>query len=214
MFRLPSTRTTSWPVMLTGGLSSLVLALGMTPTFASFTASIGNSINAAGMGTLVMQETNAAGTITCLSTDGGGISVNLATCSTINKYGGELGMSAGSSVVTVANIKNVGTVDATTFALTPGLCTQSANGAVTGTATDLCSKITVTITSGAATIFSGTAAALGAGGTIDVLAKTATAKLTAGAQKSFTITATVDPAMGNIYQGLKVSQPMTWAFSA
>jgi hypothetical protein len=214
MFRLQTARTVSWPVVLTGCVSSLVLALGMTPTFSAFTASIGNSLNVAALGTLVMQESNAAGTVTCLSTDGGSVSVNMATCSSINKYGGDLGMSAGSSAVTVANIKNVGTVDATAFALTPGGCTQSTNGALAGTATDLCSKLTVTITSGAATIFTGTAAALAGGGPIDVLSKLGVAKVTAGSQKSITITATMDPALGNSYQGLKVTQPMTWAFTS
>ena len=214
MFHSGSARTTSWPIVLTGGISSLVLALGMTPTFASFTASIGNSLNVAALGTLVMQESNQTGTVTCLSTDGGSVSVNLATCSSINKYGGDLGMAVGSSAVTVTNIKNVGTVDATTFALTPGACVQSANGAVVGTAVDLCSKINVTITSGAATIFTGTAAALGAGGPIDVLAKLGALKLTAGSQRAFTVTATVDPSLGNTYQGLRVSQPTTWAFTS
>lgn len=207
-------RTTSWPIVLTGGISSLVLALGMTPTFASFTAAIGNSVNVAGMGTLVMQESNATGSVTCLSTDGGSVSSNVATCSSINKYGGDLGMTAGNSAVTVTSIKNVGTVDASTFAFTPGACVQSTNGAVVGAATDLCSRITVTITTGAATIFSGTAAALGIGGPIDVLSKMGIPKLTAGSQKGFTITATIDAAVGNTYQGLQVSQPMTWAFAS
>ncbi len=214
MFRVQTARTASWPIVLTGGISSLVLALGMTPTFASFTAAIGNSLNVAALGTLVMQESNAAGTVTCRSTDGGSVSVNTATCSSINKYGGDLGMSAGGSAVTVTYIKNIGTVDASIFALTPGACVQTASGSAAGTATDLCSKITVTITSGAATIFSGTAAALGSGGPIDLLAKTGIPKLSAGAQKDFTVTATIDAAVGNPYQGLRVSQPMTWAFSS
>ena len=214
MFRSGSTRTVAWPIVLTGALSSVVLALGMTPTFSAFTASIGNSLNAAGMGTLVMQETNAAGTVTCLSTDGGSVSTNVAACSSINKYGGNLGMTAGTSAVTVANIKNVGTVDAVVFGLTPGVCVQSATGAVAGTALDLCSKITVTITSGAATVFSGTAAALGSGGPIDVLSKLGVPKLVPSTQKAFTITATIDAAVGNTYQGLQVSQPMTWTFSS
>lgn len=214
MFRVQTARTASWPIILTGAISSLVLALGITPTFAAFTASIGNSINAAGMGTLVMQETNAAGTVTCLSTDGGSVSTNVAACSSINKYGGNLGMTAGNSAVTVATIKNVGTVDAVVFGLTPGVCVQSATGAVAGTALDLCSKITVTITSGASTIFSGTAAALGGGGPINLLSKLGAPKLAPSAQAAFTITATIDAAVGNAYQGLQVSQPMTWTFSS
>lgn len=207
-------RKVSMPILLAAGVSSLTLALGMTPSFAAFTASVNNSINNAGTGTLVMQESNSAGTVTCLSTDGGGISSNVATCSTINKYGGNLSLIANGSSVTVANIRNLGTVDASQFVLTPGACVQSAQAGGSGTATDLCSKITITIASGSLTVFSGSAASFGAGGPIDVLAKLGLAKLTAGSQAGFTVTAKIDASVGNTYQGLQISQPMTWAFAS
>ncbi len=207
-------RKVSMPILLAAGVSSLTLAFGMTPSFAAFTASVNNSLNNAGTGTLVMQETNSGGTITCLSTDGGGISSNVATCSTINKYGGNLSLNANGSSVTVTNIKNVGTIDASQFALTPGACVQSVQAGVSGSATDLCSKITITIASGSHTVFSGTAAAFGLGGPIDVLSKLGIATLTSGSQATFTITAKIDPSVGNTYQGLQIAQPITWAFSA
>jgi len=106
-------RKASLPILIAGGVSSLVLALGMSPTFSAFTASIQNSVNTAGTGTLVMEEKNQAGTVTCLSTDGGSVSTNSATCATINKYSGDLAMVPGETVVTNITIKNVGTVDAT-----------------------------------------------------------------------------------------------------
>ena len=208
-----SRRKLSVPVVIAGGVSALVLALGMTPTFSAFSASIQNSTNTAGTGTLVMEEKNAAGLVTCLSTDAVGVSVNAATCATINKYGGNLAMVPGQTVTTVINIKNVGTVDASSFSLTPGACAQSINGSVNGSAGDLCSKITVTVTSGASTIYSGTAAAMNAGA-IDVLAKTASAGVAPGATVPITFAVKLDAAVGNTYQGLKVSQPMTWAFGA
>ena len=68
-----------------GGTS--VLALGMSPTFSAFTASIQNSVNTAGTGALIMEETS--GGVTCTSTDGTeGLSGNSAICATINNYGG------------------------------------------------------------------------------------------------------------------------------
>ena len=46
----------SLSLILSGGVSSLVLALGMTPTLGAFTASIVDAMNSAGAGTVVMQE--------------------------------------------------------------------------------------------------------------------------------------------------------------
>jgi len=202
------------PIVIAGGLSSLVLAVGMTPTFSAFTASIANTVNTAGTGTLTMQESNSTGTVLCTS-DSTTVSNNAATCATINKYGGDLGMTIGESVTTTINIKNTGTLDAASFSLTPGACAQSNNGTVNGTATDLCTKTTVTIVSGSKTIFSGTAQALGTGGSIDLLSKLGTSSVASGATIPVTFTVKLgDTTLGNTYQGLKISQPMTWAFSA
>ena len=207
-------RRFSLPLVINAGVSSLILALGMTPTFSSFTASISSDMNSAGTGTIVMQEMDSSGTITCLSTDEGGLAVNAASCSTMNKYGGDMGMVPGDSVVVVTYIRNVGTVAAASFSLTPGVCLQSATGTRPGSATDFCSRISVSITSDAATIFSGTAETLGAAGTIDVLSRLGLARVEPGQQAPLTVTTTMDPAVDNSYQGLKVSQPLTWTFSA
>ena len=201
-------------LVFSAGVSSLVLALGMTPTFGAFTASISGDVNNAGTGTIVMQETDISGTITCLSTDGGGLAVNAASCSAMNRYGGDMGMRPGDSVGIVTYIRNVGTVAASSFSLTPGVCVQSATGTRPGSATDFCSKISVSITSGLTAIFSGTAAALGGVGTIDVLSRLGLARVEAGQQTPLTVTTTMDPTVDNSYQGLKVSQAMTWTYSA
>ncbi len=207
-------RKASLPILIAGGVSSLVLALGMSPTFSAFTASIQNSVNTAGTGTLVMEEKNQAGTVTCLSTDGGSVSTNSATCATINKYSGDLAMVPGETVVTNITIKNVGTVDATSFSLVAGACSQATNGTVNGTATDLCTQTTVVVTSGAKTIYSGTAAAMNAA-SINMLTQLGVASVPAGTSIPITFSVKAGTtALGNTYQGLKIAQSMTWAFGA
>ncbi len=206
-------RKLALPVVIAGGVSSLVLALGMTPTFSAFSASIQNSTNTAGTGTLVMQEANQGGTVLCNSTDGGSINTNSATCATINKYGGDLGMAPNETATTTITIKNAGTVDASSFSFVPGACTQSTNGTVSGSATDLCAQTTVTITANGKSVFTGTAAALGTSGTTDMLSKLTTTSVPAGTTVTVVFTVKVG-AVGNTYQGLKISQPMTWSFGA
>ena len=209
-----SLKRRSMSLVFSAGVSSLVLALGMTPTFGAFTASISGDVNNAGTGTIVMQEMDSSGTIICLSTDDGGVSMNAASCPGINRYGGSVGMRPGDSAVVVASIRNVGAVAAAAFSLTPGACVQAATAPSSGSATDFCSRISVSITSDAATIFSGTAETLGAAGTIDVLSRLGLARVEPGQQTPLTVTTTMDPAVDNSYQGLKVWQPLTWTFSA
>jgi hypothetical protein len=207
-------RKRSLPLIISGCVSSVVLLIGMTPTFGAFTASIFGTGNTAGSGSIVMQESDSSGVVVCMSTDEGGVSANTATCSAINRYGGNVGMYPGDSVVVVTYIKNVGTAAASSFALTTGACVQSSAGGLSGSATDFCSKVSVTITSGATTLFTGTAAALGGVGPVDLLLRLGLSKFPAGLQVNFTVTTTMDASLDNRYQGLKVSQPMTWTFGA
>ncbi len=201
--------------LLTGMLGVVVLALSMNSSLAAFTASITNSVNTAAMGTLIMEEKNAAGTVTCLSTDGTGnnVATNAATCATINKYGGSTTMVPGQTVSTTVTIKNVGTASATGFTLAPGTCTQS--GAVTGSATDLCAKLGVVIsqtvgsTTSTVSPASSTLASLAAGGAL-----TLSAPVAPNASVSFTFAVTLAAASGNTYQGLAASQPLVWTFTA
>ncbi|GAA1843717.1 hypothetical protein ACFFOM_03950 [Microlunatus capsulatus] len=201
--------------LLTGVLGVVVLALSMNSSLAAFTASITNSVNTAAAGTVIMEEKNAAGTTTCLSTDGSGNNVtnNAATCATINKYGGSTTMVPGQTVSTTVTIKNVGTAPAASFTLAPGTCTQS--GAVTGSATDLCAKLGVVITQtvGATTTTispaSSTLTTLAAGGAL-----TLTSPVAAGASATFTFAVTLASAAGNTYQGLAASQPLVWTFTS
>jgi len=197
-------------VMLVGGVAGTVaLTSSISGTTSGFTASINNDTNTAASGTLLMQEQNVSATVTCLSTSGASIGTNSATCSTINKYGGSTTMVPGTAVVTTANIRNTGTVTANTFTLTPGAtCTQSANGAVNGTATDLCAKMQILIQQGATTVYTGTLSGL-AGHAAFSLGSVAPAT-TVG----FTFTVTLDATANNTYQGLAASLPLTWTFNS
>jgi len=201
------------PVALTAGIfAAVLLSLSLTGTLSGFAASITNSSNTAASGTLIMQEQNANASVTCLSTDGGSVSTNSASCSTINKFGGSTTMTPGNTVNTAISIKNTGTAAASTFTLTPGTtCTQSNNGTVNGTATDLCAKMNLVVTSGSTTVFSGTLASFKGAAASAITMPAAPA---AGTSVPFNFAVTLDSSVGNTYQGLAASVPMTWTFTA
>lgn len=192
-------------------LSAGLLSMSVTGTLSGFTAAITNSVNSATTGSLVMQETgpNAAGTsVTCSSTDGGSVATNTATCATINKFGGSTSMVPNVPVTTSVTIKNAGSVKANTFTLTPGTtCTQT--GAVSGSATDLCAKMNLTITQNGASLFTGTLASLAQSAT-----PLALTSLTAGSSSAFVFTVTLDSTANNTYQGLQAAMPLTWTFTS
>ena len=112
-------------------------------------------------------------------------------------------------MTTSITIKNTGTAPAATFTLTPGVCAQSVNGSVNGTALDFCTKVNVKITVGGATpaVYTGTAAALTAPIAL-------AAPVAPGATVAIQFDVTLDTTAGNTYQGLKASQPLTWTFSS
>ncbi|WP_230673523.1 hypothetical protein [Rathayibacter sp. Leaf248] len=197
-------------VIATSIAAAALLSVSMSGTLSGFVASITNSNNTAASGTLVMEEKSTGTTpVTCLSTDGGTVSTNTATCSTINKFGGSTNMTPGQTVTTGITIKNAGTVAANTFTLTPGAtCAQTTNGTLSGTATDFCAKVKVVITSGTTEIFNGTAATL-AGSAAKSLGAVA-----AGVSTPFSIAVTLDSTANNTYQGLSASLPLTWSFAS
>lgn len=197
----------------TGVLGAVLLSVSMSGTLSGFVASITNGTNLAATGALVMQEQTTGTTpVTCLSTDGGTISTNTSTCSTINKFGGSTTMTPGQTVNTAITIKNIGSATATTFTLKPATtCTQSnVAGGINGTATDLCAKMKVLITSGGTTVFSGTAAGLATGGQISLPGGV----VGGSAAVPFNFAVTLDPTADNTYQGLQASLPLTWTFAS
>lgn len=205
------------PVAIVAGVAaSTAIALSMTGTLAAFTAAITNSNDTAAAGTLVMQEKNSDGTVTCTSTDAtpaaNNINTNASTCSSINKYGGSTTMVPGAAVTTAVKITNVGTVPANGFTLTPGTCVQGNNGPVNGNATDFCTKLTVTLKE-----------TIGTGPQSTVITDrplATTGAITLGAPiapnvtVTYTFTVTLAASAGNTYQGLSASQPLTWQFTS
>lgn len=101
------------------------------------------------------------------------------------------------------SIANTGSGNAGT--LNPGTCTQAGSG----TANDLCSRMTTVITDDThhKQVFSGTFHALQERGPIRLPPPTA------GARTSFTFAVTLPAVIDNSYQGLSASLPMTWNFS-
>lgn len=191
------------------GLAASVLTAAALTTGAlgAFTASILNDTNTAGTGAIVMRETY--GSEVCESTDGGSITTNSATCTSINKYGGNLDMSpTGDPVSTTVVIENIGTGTAQTFTLTGGTCTQSNNGTLNGTATDFCSKVLVKIYEDGALIYDGTATGLN--GLVLDLAH----PIPPNMPFSYTFEVSIDETADNTYQGLQALQPLTWTFTA
>ncbi len=196
--------------IVTGTLAAVLLSVSMSGTLAGFTASINNNTNTVASGALVMQEQNAGATVTCLSTDGGTVSTNTSTCSSINKFGGSTTMVPAQTITTTVSIKNVGTAPAGAFTLTPAACTQSNSGALNGTANDLCAKLTlvVTNTTTSQVVYSGVLSAMG------TLPITVTSPPAAGVTNTFTFAVTLASAAGNTYQGLQASVPLTWTFAS
>ena len=77
-------------------------------------------------------------------------------------------------------------------------------GTTNGTASDLCDKIKVKITTGATTVYDGTAASF--------TSVQALAPLAAGVSATYTFAVSLDSSATNSYQGLQASQPLTWTF--
>lgn len=194
-------------------LSAALLSLSVTGTLSGFTAAITNSMNTVTTGSLVLQEgvgSNAT-TFACTSADGSSITTNSSTCATINKFGGtgSQTMVPGQTVTQSVTFKNSGTIAAGTFTLQPTACTQSTVTAPAGSATDLCSKLSVVVTQVGAstpTVYSGTLAGFTASQTLATLA--------AGASTTFTFAVTLASGAGNSYQGLQASVPMTWTLNS
>lgn len=194
-------------------LSAGLLSMSVTGTLSGFTAAITNSANTVTTGSLVLQEgvgSNAT-TFTCTSVDGSSITTNSSTCATINKFGGTgyQTMTPGATVTQNVTFKNAGTLNASTFTLAPAGCTQSAVGGASGSATDLCSKLSVVVTQSgtpSTTVYTGTLAGFTASRSLTTLSS--------GASSTFTFAVTLDSNVGNAYQGLQASVPMTWTLNS
>jgi hypothetical protein len=214
-------------VWAAGAVAAGLLGLAVTGTISGFTGSITNSANTSGSGTLLMQESNTGGTVTCYSNGSAANSTigssNSNTCSTLNNLGGDqtngLNLAPGATgTVTTVKIKNAGTVDAAQFTLTPGSCTQSANSGnagviANGSATDFCTKVDVTIKQNGTTVFLGTAAQLASGSGATTPLPANLGAVSAGTTVSLEFDVSLNSSAGNTYQGLALSLPLTWQFT-
>ena len=203
------------PLAVVAGVgATAALALSMTGTLSAFTAQITNSANTVTDGTLVMSETQTVGanTTTCNSTDTNSVAVNSATCTTINKFGGVTNLVPGGTSSATIAIANTGTATASSFTLTPGTCVQTGN--VTGSATDLCSKVTIKLDK----VVGGTTTNVIPAGTTLAAANTNGAysinAMAPAASVTFNFTVTLPAGLGNTYQGLTATQPLVWLFTA
>ncbi|MBN9104744.1 MAG: hypothetical protein J0I14_07045 [Propionibacteriaceae bacterium] len=211
-------RRLALPAIIAGGLSSMLLAFSLTPTFSALTAAITNDSNTVGTGSLVMQETgpNNAGTqVTCTSGAAG-----TATCSTINKFGGDnpttsgyMALKPGGSTTTTVKFKNIGSVSASTFTVAGGTITKANNGSVNGTASvaALGSAFKIKITSGSNTVFDDTATAFAATASSPLTIPGAVA---VNGEVTLTITTTLQASADATTQGLSITQPIVWTFNA
>lgn len=211
------------PLIIAAGIAaSLALGFATAGALSGFTASINNSTNTIGSGTLLMTETQGA--TTCLSSASGTVTTaNAGTCATINKFGGSTTIVPGTSYTSTVTIQNNGTAPANTFTLTPAGCATTPNGAVNGSDTaGFCGKMDITIydsTSAKCVAPAGAGAcpAIASTTTLASLGTTPIAlatPLAAGASRTYTFTLQLDPSATNADQGLLASEALLWSFAS
>lgn len=166
-------------------------------------------------GLVMVQSVPGTGT-TCSSAANG---TGTATCSTVNLYGGSSGplVPGGAAHTNEVTITNAGTRSAHGFALVAGPCDSArAPGAHFSGNGDLCEELRVRITAENYTVlFDGTAAML-ENATIDLLDVVGQrGPVTAGAHRLYTVEVWLEATAARAaYQGLEVTQSLSWRFSA
>lgn len=186
---------------------SLAAVVIMTITFSQSFAGINIRVADTGAMAIYPVMSEVSGGSVCRSTDGGS---NIATCTAINHYGPTGGLRAGQSATSTLTIQNTGTAAAASFTVAGGACAPATPADSAETAM-LCSKMKVLITSGATTIYSGTAADFALAKTVNVLGALGLSKIAPGSPPiPFTVTVSLDAGapMGSI------TQPMTWSFGS
>jgi len=207
-------RTTPLAVV-TGLVAAVLMALTMSGTMSAFSASITNSNASVSSGTLLMRMEGGSGA-TCYSNGADKTTPisasNSTSCTTVNTFGTSALVPDSSEARPASTIvvTNDGSVSAKTFTLRKAdICRQTSSGAPSGTATDVCGKINLVVTSGSTQVFSGTLQQLGAS-TVDLVLPAVAPK----ASQSFTFTTKLADGLSNDYQGLTATVPLTWTFTA
>lgn len=214
-------------VILIGAVASLALASATMFALGGFTATIANTGPGFASGTVVLQEAVGGSSATCLSTAADQITTNSNNCTTINLFGTG-NADPGTTNTATLTMTNVGTINASTFTLTPGTCTAAANTATApyyGSDTSgFCGLVDVTIenttTSGSPTCVypagTGACPAPSSSYTLKTLAANGAlslGSLAAGSSDTFVITSELDPSATNADQGLAATASATWELS-
>lgn len=174
---------------------------------ASFVAKITNDTNTAGSASIAMLEKNTGTSVACSSMDG--VGTNIATCSTINKYGGKLDMRPGQMETVNLEFKNTGSLPTTAFTLKPQACIDAP-----ATAANLCDKMMISVASGGTKIVDNQPASALAGQTYNIQALLGDSPIAANGVVPITVTTTLSADAGNEYMNHQISQPLEWSFTA
>lgn len=227
---MPAHRAQKKPLSIRTLLAAIAVSLlavagsifATSPAFSGFSASINNSNNTIGSGTLLMTETQAA--VSCLSSAAGTVTAaNAGTCAGINKFGGSTTAMPGVVYKQTVVIKNAGTLPATSFVLTPSGCVATNNGTVNGAGkSEFCGRIDVTLqddTSTPACVVPEQAGACPTPSSANTLATTGTnvlslAPLAAGASRTYTFSVMLDTSANNSHMGLTASESLVWSFGS
>lgn len=221
------TRQRRRSVIVAGLVGTAVLAVSAGVSLGGFTAGISNPTNTYSTGTVVLKE--AAGATTCYST-GTGTTVtvaNTASCTTIDDFGGATNQGPGSGTTTqVLNLTNVGTINGSTFTVSPSACTAAtAGGTYTGADTSgYCGKVDVTIendtVSGSPSCVypagAGACPALATAYNLSTLGSSSAlslGSLAASGTTKLTVKTALDASATNADQGLTANVPLTWTLN-
>jgi hypothetical protein len=212
-------------VVAGGLLGTALLAVTTAVSLGGFSSTIVNPTNTFSSGTVVLSESN--GVTICDSTGGSGVGGTITATNTnlgcaIDDLGAVVNQGPGSPAnVQTLTLKNVGTINGSTFTVTPAACVvanATGTGGYNGADPAFCSKVNVTIantttgkciypvlatlcpalsnTSNLSTLGASPALSLGA--------------LNAGSTDTVVVTTQIDAGVTNIDQGLKATIPFTW----
>ncbi len=202
-----------------GVFAAIALGLGVSGTLSSWTSAlITNDDNSAGATGSYLALVETDGTSSCDTATA--VNNTDASCSTINKYGGNATMSPGDSETVDVTFSNPGTAAGNSFSYAPGACSPTnGSGGV-----DLCADgdLTVSVGCSTGTTYNAGAliAALGqsavAPGALVTKSWTSAPALAAASASSITcrFTTTLNAAAPPADAGSQVAQPITWSLDA
>lgn len=195
------------PLLLGAGLLSAgLLGLTGTGTLSAVMAQVVTSPNTASLGRMVLElRSDRKGEAACSSAEA---LDDVFVCKTIQPLGGRDDLLPGEPAVTSITVVNSGTIDPSTLTLRSDDC------APTGSPSDdeskkayetICRQVAVRVEAEGEVLFDGPVAKL-SGAVLPLPAPRQ------GESERVSFTTTASKELGNAYQGLGVSVPMTWTF--